>query len=67
MSSDSRFVKNLVSVSGFGYRENILSAMTISSAVSRRKLALRSRIVRLKHEEPLQPPPTSWDCVALPL
>ncbi len=67
MSSDPRFIKNLVSVSGFGYRENILSGVAISSAVSLGKLAVRSRIVRLTHEEPVQPPPTSWDCVALPL
>ncbi|MET3584369.1 hypothetical protein ABID21_000461 [Pseudorhizobium tarimense] len=55
MSSDLRLDRNLVSVSDFGYRENILSAL--SSEVAPAKLAMRCRMMRLQPQMLFQPPP----------
>lgn len=57
MSSDPRFIKNLVSVSGFGYRENILSGIAVSSETAPATLALRCRMIRLEPQMLFQPLP----------
>ena len=56
MSSDLRLYRNLVSVSDFGYRENIPSA--VSSEIAPAKLAMRCRMIRLQPQMLFQPLPT---------
>lgn len=55
MSSDLRLDRNLVSVSDFGYRENILSAVSFEIAPA--KSAMRCRMIRLQPQMLFQPPP----------
>ncbi len=58
MSSDLRLDRNLVSVSDFGYRENIISGKAVSSEIAPAKLAMRCRMIRLEPQMLFQPPPS---------